>query len=45
MIDEAAGADATVLATACPVTKKTLTDANRTNMEIRDIVELLAESL
>ena len=44
VLEEAAGTGAAVLATTCPITKQTLLDANPTSIEIRDIVELVADS-
>jgi Fe-S oxidoreductase len=45
MLDEAGRTRATTIATACPVTKRVLQAANQTKLEIRDAVELFAESL
>lgn len=45
MLQEANRTGAQVLATACPVTKRSLASVKETGMEIRDVIELFAESL
>ena len=45
LLAEANSTGAQVLATSCPVTKQTLVEANGADIEIRDVVELVAESL
>jgi Fe-S oxidoreductase len=45
MLEEANRTGAQVLATTCPATKRSLASVNETGMEIRDVVELFAESL
>lgn len=45
MLQEANRTGAQVLATTCPVTKRSLVSVNETGMEIRDVIELFAESL
>jgi len=45
MLEEASRTAAQVLATACPVTKRSLASVNGRGIEIRDVVELFAESL
>lgn len=45
LLDTARQTGASVLATTCPVTKKTLLAAGAAGMEVRDVMELLAESI
>ena len=45
ILTEAASTGVKVLATSCPVTKQTLSTASDGDIEIRDVVELLADSL
>jgi Fe-S oxidoreductase len=45
LLDEAKCTGAQILATTCPVTKRALIAVNETDMEIRDVVEVFAESL
>jgi Fe-S oxidoreductase len=45
VLNEARQSGAQVLATVCPITKTTLAGAGADGLEIRDVLELLAESL
>jgi Fe-S oxidoreductase len=42
---EAARSDAEVLATSCPIAKGILSEANETRLQLRDVVELVADVL
>ena len=45
VLEEATSSGAAVLATMCPATKRTLLAENGSGIEIRDLVELVADSL
>ncbi|MEN6606268.1 MAG: (Fe-S)-binding protein [Bryobacteraceae bacterium] len=45
LVDEAKHTGACVLATTCPVTKRTLAAAKPDGIEVRDVIEILAETL
>ncbi len=45
VLAEAADCGAQLVATSCPVSKQTLLEANSRKIEIRDVIELVAESL